>query len=85
MFRAWLELSLESARLWHEAQEVIGLRLLKLASGGASSQAEAELMLMEKGVALAEALGVLAAGGSMQHVLRRYRSLVRANKLRLSA
>jgi hypothetical protein len=41
-------------------------------------------MVAEKGFAFAEAAGSLALGGSMDRVVRRYRSHVRANKRRLS-
>ena len=41
-------------------------------------------MLAEKSFAFAEAVGSLAAGGSMDRVVSRYRGHVRANKRRLS-
>lgn len=58
--------------------------MLKLARGGAFGQREAQLMVTEKGFALAEAFGTLATGGSIEKVVRRYRKIVRANKRRLS-
>jgi hypothetical protein len=84
MVTAWLRFAVNAARLYQETQEVIGLRLMKLALGGSAGHLEAQLMLAEKGFAFAEAAGSLAAGGSMEQVLRRYRSHVRANKRRLS-
>ena len=41
-------------------------------------------MVAEKGFAFAEAAGSLVAGVSVERVMRRYRSHVRANKRRLS-
>ena len=41
-------------------------------------------MVAEKGFAFAEAAGSLAAGVSVERVMRRYRSHVRVNKRRLS-
>jgi hypothetical protein len=84
MFTAWMKFALDSARLCQEMQEVMVLRMLRLASGGALAQREAQLMLAEKGLAFAEATRTLASGASMHRVVRRYRSIVRANKRRLS-
>ena len=84
MFTAWMKIAADTARLWQETQEVMGLRMMKLALGGPDSQWEAQRMVAEKGFALAEAAGSLALGGSMDRVVRRYRSHVRANKRRLS-
>jgi hypothetical protein len=79
-----MKFALDSARLCQEMQEVMALRMVRLASGGASAQAEAQLMLAEKSLAFAEAASILASGASLQHVLSRYRSIVSANKRRLS-
>jgi hypothetical protein len=84
MIKTWMNLAFSSAMLYHEAQHVIGLRTLKLARGGALGQREAQLMVTEKGVALAEAIGIFSTGGSAEKVLRRYRKRIRANKRRLS-
>jgi hypothetical protein len=84
MIKTWLNLALSSALLCHEAQQVVGLRILKLARGGTVGQREAQLMVTEKGFAYAEAFGTLATGGSAEKVVRGYRKLVRANKRRLS-
>jgi hypothetical protein len=83
MFKTWMDFVFDAARLMQETQEVIGLRMMKLASGGSAGQAEAERMVTEKNVAAVEALGTLAFGGSLHKVMRRYRSHVRANKRRL--
>ena len=84
MFKTWMDFAFDAARLAQETQEVIGLRMMKLAGGGSAGQAEAERMVTEKNVAAAEAFGTLAFGGSMHKVMRRYRSHVRANKRRLT-
>lgn len=84
MIKIWMDFAFASARLCYEAQEVMSLRLTKLAQGGTRSRAEAQLMVTEKGFALAEAFVTLAIGGSMPKVLRRYRGHVRTNKRRLS-
>jgi hypothetical protein len=83
MIKIWMDFAFASARLCHEAQEVMSPRLTKLAQGGTRSRTEAQLMVTEKGFALAEAFA-LAAGESMHKVLRRYRGHVRTNKRRLS-
>jgi hypothetical protein len=83
MFNVWWELAFASARLCQEAQEVVNLRLMKIAFGGNGSHSEAHRMVSEKSFALAEAVGTLVTGGSIDKVLRRYRSHVRANKRRL--
>jgi hypothetical protein len=84
MIKTWLNLAFRSARLYHEAQQVVGLRILKLARSGTVGQREAQMMVTEKGFAYAQAFGTLAAGGSAEKVVRGYRKLVRANKRRLS-
>jgi hypothetical protein len=84
MLKAWMDFAFDSALLCAEAQEVMALRLMKLASGGAHAQSEVQRMVAEKGFAFVEAAGSLAAGASMERVMRRYRSIVRANKRRLS-
>ena len=84
MFSTWMKLSLDAARLGFEVQTVVTLRMLKLARGGKAAEREAQHMVAEKGVALAEAAATLAAGGSMNKIVRRVRSRVSKNKRRLS-
>ena len=79
-----MTLALDAARLSRETQEVMALRLLKLARGGRAAKVEAQRMVTEKGVAFAEAAATLATGGSMKKVVRRVRSRVSQNKRRLS-
>jgi hypothetical protein len=83
MPRNWMRLPHDAVMLGLEAQRVIGLRLIKLSSGGPAAQAEALRMVSEKTAALAEARLTLAGGGSAGSVIRRYRTHVRSNKRRL--
>lgn len=87
----WTRLAFDSWALGVEASSVIGLRMLKLAAGGAAAQAEAQRMVSEK-VAASLTLPMLAmtgrlgstapavAVGSVKHLRRK----VRANRRRLS-
>jgi hypothetical protein len=84
MFDSLFRLGLDATMLGFEAQSVAGLRLLRLAGGGAVAQAEAHRMVAEKGAAFVEAAATLATGGSAAKVLRRYRTHVRNNKRRLT-
>ena len=87
----WTSLAFDSWALGLEASTVIGLRMMKLAAGGAAAQAEAQLMVSEKVTAgltlpLLAASGKLGAtgpaiaSGSLTHLRRK----VRANRRRLS-
>jgi hypothetical protein len=93
LFSSWFALATKTAQLGFEAQNVIALRLMRLAAGGKSGQAEASRMISEKYSALAEvqmiaAMGV-SAGRSSEvvagKILRSYEKHVRANQRRLSA
>jgi hypothetical protein len=75
----------DAATLALEAQQVMALRATRLAAGGAAAQTEAARMVSEKVVAYAEASTMLALGKSPHTVMRRYRTLVRANSRRLTA
>lgn len=87
----WTSLAFDSWALGLEASSVIGLRMMKLAAGGAAAQAEAQLMVGEK-VAAGLTLPMLAmtgrlgasppaiASGSLAHL----RKKVRANRRRLA-
>lgn len=83
MFTAWMNFVADSLRLCQETQEVVGLRLMKLALGGPQGHLEAQRMVAEKGFAFVEAAGSLAVGVPIEQVMRRYRSHIRANKRRL--
>jgi hypothetical protein len=67
-----------------ESQQVIALRLMKIAGGGKSAEAEMKLMTAEKMTAATEAGAKLMAGGSADSVVSDYRRKVRANIKRLS-
>jgi hypothetical protein len=83
--------SLNLMRLGIEAQQVIGLRMLRLARGGALAQREARRMILEKSAALmASQLAVAAAlAGGRSHnaaarALRPYKRAVSHNRRRLT-
>jgi hypothetical protein len=91
VFNRWFTLASEAAQLGFDAQRVIALRFMRLATGGASGQAEAQRMMSEKSAALLEAqfaaAGALAGGKNAvaaRKVLAVYKKRVRANKRRLS-
>jgi hypothetical protein len=83
-FKDWFGLTVDAWRLGFEAQQVIGLRMLKIAAGGAAAEAELTRMVLEKAAAFSEATVTLATGGSPTRVLRRFRTHVRANQRRLN-
>jgi len=67
-----------------EAQQVVWLRAIKIAAGGKAGEREARRMVTEKATAAGEAALSLAAGKSMESVVKGYRRKVRANRRRLS-
>jgi hypothetical protein len=87
----WFAIGLDAWTLGLEASAVVGLRALKIAQGGAASQAEAGRMVSEKVEAaldlqlraLTGGLGVTPASPSAR-TLAHYRRKVRANRRRLS-
>jgi hypothetical protein len=92
MLNPWLVLAFQAARLGWEAQNVMALRLMRLAGGGAAGQSEAHLMVSEKVAAHSEAHAAATAvamkGGSApavaRKVMRVYKKRVRGNRRRLS-
>jgi hypothetical protein len=84
MMTQWMNFAFDLALLCAEVQEVMGLRLMKIASGGVHAEREARLMVAEKSIAFADAALCLASGASIDRVMHRYRKLVRANKHRLT-
>ena len=87
----WMTLAFDSWSLGLESSAVIGLRMMKLAAGGAAAQAETQLMVSEKMaagltlpmLAMTGQLGASApaiAAGSLAHLRRK----VRANRRRLA-
>jgi hypothetical protein len=92
MLNPWLELSLKAVQMGMEAQSVIAIRMLRLATGGARMEAEASRMVTDKVAAAAEGQAVAAVSalsGRSPHVVesrapRVGKKLVHTNKRRLS-
>jgi hypothetical protein len=92
MINPWFALTFKAVQLGIDAQNVIALRVMRLASGGTHAQNEMTRMVIEKATAAAEAqvAGVGAAmAGHKDHViadkaLNVIRKRVGANKRRLS-
>ena len=80
MFKYWSSLAMLAA----ESQQVIFLRMMKLAAGGPGAHAEANRMVSEKVGQAGRAMTRLALGGSPASVMGGYRKAVRANRRRLS-
>jgi hypothetical protein len=91
MFNSWITLTFNAARLGWEAQNVIALRLLRLAAGRIGPT-EAGLMITEKIAAATEAQAIATTfaleGGNghteAQKIINVYTKRVRANKRRLA-
>jgi hypothetical protein len=91
-WNAWCALSLQTARLGWEAQSVIALRLMRMATQSPGSRSEARRMVTEKVTALGEAQAATVAavikGGKSHRVAKKvlgvYRKRVRANWRRLT-
>jgi hypothetical protein len=71
--------------LGFEANEVVGLRMVKITSGGPAAISEIQLMIAEKMDAAAEASTSLICGHSPMAVVARYREHVANNRQRLLA
>jgi hypothetical protein len=89
--KSWVRLNLDLMILGVEASEVMTLRMMTLAAGGAAATAEAERMVSEKILAAAEVQAdAFAAALKGDHrrtphrALAHYRRKVRANRRRLS-
>jgi len=87
----WLSLAADSMRLGFEAQDVIGLRMIKAACGGFDAGDEAMRMVTEKSQAAWDASflvtrSVIAGEGHLApaRALALYRRRVKANQRRLS-
>lgn len=80
MLGTWYNLNM----LALESQQVILLRMMKLAAGGPEAQREATLMMQEKMDAASQSSVRLAGGASIDSVVSGYRKKVRANARRLS-
>jgi hypothetical protein len=84
----WFELSVQATQLAWEAQNVIALRLMRMAAGGHPGHSEAQRMVTEKIAAAVEAQAA-AFGGSDGHevtkkVMGVYKKRVRGNVRRLT-
>ena len=79
MYKPWFNLTMLAV----ESQQVIGLRLMKLAIGGPKARAEASRMATEKLAAASHATGRLMLGASQDSIVTGYRRKVRANSRRL--
>src|SRR5215203_5059426 len=89
-FRPSMQLSLDLLRLAFEAQNLISLRLFRMATGGVPALPEALRMVPEKVSALAEAQALVATSAvegrpqrAPKRVVNDYRRRVAANKRRL--
>ncbi|WFU41979.1 hypothetical protein QA640_05645 [Bradyrhizobium sp. CB82] len=76
LLHSWMMLALE-------ANQVVGLRMLKLMAGGKRARGEAKLMVREKIDEAFKAGASLMAGASDEDIVRRYRRRVAANAKRL--
>ena len=87
----WATMAFQSTMLAMEAQQVIAMRLTKMALGGPDVQREAELMVSEKLETMVEGgqmMMMAALGGKSDgadKVVQLYRKKVQANRKRLSA
>jgi hypothetical protein len=87
----WVRIGIDAWSLGLESASVIGLRTMKLASGGAAAEAECRRMVAEKidaglelhAKALSGGLG-LNAPGMAAKTLTHYRRKVRSNRRRLA-
>jgi hypothetical protein len=88
----WGQMAFQGTMLAIEAQQVIAMRLTKMALGGPDVHKEAELMVSEKLETMAEGgriMTMAALGGKSDmgadKVVQLYRRKVRANRRRLSS
>lgn len=87
----WFGIGVDAWRLSLEASEVIALRTMKIAAGGAAGAAESQRMVAEKldaalalqRLALFGGLGISPASAASKTV-KHYRGRVRANRRRLA-
>ncbi len=86
----WMAAGMEAWSLGFDMWSVIGLRMMKIAAGGAAGERESRLMIEEKMQAMTELQTKLMTGrissdpatGSRQ-MIRHYSGKVKANRLRL--
>lgn len=89
-YGGWADAGIDAWTLGMEASAVIGLRTLRMATGGVDAGEEARLMISEKMQAALELQTALATGrlgqdplAGTRKVLRHYRRKVKANRTRL--
>jgi hypothetical protein len=80
MYRSWINLMMLAA----ESQQVIWLRTMRLAAGGAKARGETRRMVHEKIFAAGLQSGRMVLGASSDSVVKGYRKKMRANARRLS-
>ncbi len=87
----WAAMAMQSTMLAIESQQVIALRMAKMAFGAPDAQREAELMVSEKVQAMVDSGQMMMKAALVGQpdmgagkVLNRYRTTVRANRKRLS-
>ncbi len=93
MFSSMMNAWFEAARFGADSQNVIAMRMMRLASGGPLAATEASRMVSEKVAAFTEAQGIVMAaminGSSFDTAAAKayapYRRAVRANRRRLGA
>ncbi len=90
MRNPWLRLGLDAWSLGVESAAVVGLRTLKISTGGPAAEAETRRMIAEKVSAAQERQMLALAGGlgftpdqAAGRTLTHYRRKVRANRRRL--
>jgi hypothetical protein len=88
---AFAQMAFQGTMLAIEAQQVIAMRLTKMALGGPHVQQEAELMVSEKLATMAESGQLMMKAAftgehdlGAEKVVRLYRRKVRANRRRLA-
>jgi len=92
LLNPWLALTFKTMQLGFDAQNVIALRMMRFAAGGARGQSEGRRMITEKIAAGVEAQAMAVSGAITGQsdtvvagkVLRVLQKRVRANKRRLS-
>lgn len=86
MYGSFFKMGMDMTMLALEAQQVIALRMTRLALGSPAVAArETRRMVSEKAMAAVETGFHLATGGSPHKVVRQYRRKVQANRDRLAA
>ena len=83
MFRSFMRLGYDMTMLGIESQQVIALRLTRIALGGPAAERETRRMVSEKATAAVETGLHLASGGGPDKVVSSYRRKVQANRDRL--